>query len=73
MFKWPNKFADVFVISINLEKEEIQYTVRDKDTGVLVEPLRTAKFIVNEVSGMVHFDARECPARLFQHIYDVLQ
>lgn len=73
MFKLPNKYADVFVLAINLEDEEIRYVVRDKDTGFLVEPIRTTKFIVNEASGMVHFDARECPIKLFQHIYNTLE
>lgn len=73
IYKWTNKFADVFISSINLEREEVSYTVRDKETGVLVEPLRKAKFIVNEPGKLVHFDAREMPIDLFSHIYQVLQ
>lgn len=72
MFKWPNKYADVFVISINPEREEVEYDVRDKETGVSVEPRRTAKFIVNEPGKLVHFDNRECPIDLFKHIYQTL-
>ena len=70
LFKLPNKFSDIFIMSINLEEEEIRYMARDKETGNLVEPLRTAKFIINDK--MVHFDARECPTDLFNHIYQTL-
>lgn len=73
MFKWPNKYADVFITMIDLDKEEVQYTVRDKDTGILVEPSKKSKFIVSASNGMVYFDARECPINLFQHIHNVLQ
>lgn len=72
MFKIPNKFADVFILSIVPEKEQIVYTVRDKDTGVLVEPLRTTKFVINEVDRMVHFDARVVSLDIFQRAYQVL-
>jgi hypothetical protein len=73
MFKIPMKFADVFVLAINIEDEEIVYTVRDKDTGICVEPLRHTKFIVNDVTKVVHFDAREVSLDLFSHIYQVLK
>lgn len=72
MFKIPNKFADVFILSIDPEKEQIEYTVRDKDTGVLVEPLRTTKFVINEADRMVHFDARFVSLDIFQRAYQVL-
>lgn len=70
IFKWSNKFADVFISSI--DDQEITYEVRDKDTGVMIEPKRKTKYIVNEVSKMVHFDAREIQVELFGHIYQTL-
>ena len=68
MFKLPMKFADVFIRSIG--DEEIVYEVRDKDTGLLVEPMRIAKYV--EANGIVHFDMREVNKDLFAHIKNIL-
>jgi len=62
------KFADVFIRSIT--DDEIIYEVRDKDTGLLVEPLRIAKYV--KVNGLVHFDMREVNCDLFDHIRNIL-
>ncbi len=67
LFKWPNKFADVFFISIN---DTIEYEVRDKESGKLVEPKKQAKYVVS--GAMVYFDHREIPLELFNHIALVL-
>ena len=53
------RFADVFISKI--DDQEASYEVRDKDTGVLVEPRRSTKYIVNDSTGMVAFDSRENP------------
>lgn len=65
-------YADVFVRTINPEKSTITYEVRDKNTGILVEPRRETPFIVNDITKMVHFDAREVPFPMFSRAYECL-
>jgi hypothetical protein len=64
------QFADVFVDKI--DQTEISYSVRDRISGVLVEPRRSTKFIVNEADGNVHFDSRFISIPHFQKIYQTL-
>ncbi len=71
LFKVPMRFADVFISKI--DESGVDYEVRDKNTGLLVEPRRSAKYIVNDATGMVHFDSREIPLVQFQRTYQVLQ
>lgn len=73
LFKLCNKFADIFISNIDDKAETITYDVRDKETGIMTEPKRQTKFIINDVSKMVHFDAREIPLDLFGHIYNTLK
>lgn len=71
LFKVQMQFADVFISSI--DDKEIIYEVRDKETGIMSEPARKTKYILNEVTKRVHFDAREIPMDLFRHIYNTLK
>jgi hypothetical protein len=70
LFKVQMRFADVFISKI--DDQEVSYEVRDKDTGNLVEPRRSTKYIINDATKMCHFDNREIPLVQFQHIYNVL-
>lgn len=44
LFKVPSATADLFISDLN--KDEITYSVRDKETGTLLEPVKTSKFVV---------------------------
>jgi hypothetical protein len=70
LYKVGMQFADVFISRIS--DTEIDYEVRSKDVGLLVEPRRSTKYIINDATKMCHFDNREIPLVQFQHIYNVL-
>ena len=55
LFKVQLQHSDMFVRMIDLEKSKIQYSVRDKLTGNLLEPEQNVPFIVNEVEQKVEF------------------
>lgn len=70
LFKVPLNLADLFIEKVT--EEEITYSVRTKDTGELMEPRRTTKYLINEQTKRVHFDMREVPVEMLQLIYQVL-
>lgn len=60
--------ADMFIEDINLEKTEIAYEIREKESGKLLEPKRIGKF---EVLGQqVLFDRFFVPLTRFEHILE---
>jgi hypothetical protein len=67
------KFADVFIRVIDTLAETVVYEVRDKDTGNLVEPTRLTKYVINDATGIVHFDMREIPVEMFNYISMILK
>lgn len=71
LFKVPLNLADLFIEKVT--EEEITYSVRTKDTGELMEPRRTTKYLINEQDGMTHFDNRFISVQQLQFIYQVLQ
>lgn len=70
LFLWPNQFSDVFISSI--DDSHIVYTVRDKVTGILMEPPRKTKYMVDEINKMIHLDNRSMPIEQFVHAYNTL-
>lgn len=70
LFRWPNQFSDVFVSAI--DGEFITYEVRDKLTGVLMEPKRTTKFVVDEIKNSIYLDERTMPMDIFNAAYLML-
>jgi hypothetical protein len=55
LFKVPLQHSDMFVKGIDLERSIIQFQVRDKLTGNLLEPEQNVPFFVNEVEQKVEF------------------
>lgn len=70
LFKIQNQFADVFIKKIN--KDDLIYEVRDKTTGVLMEPERTARYYIDELQKKIHFDERYMSFELFNNAYAAL-
>lgn len=70
LYKIENQFADIFIKTIT--KENIIYEVRDKITGVLMEPERTAKYYIDELQKKIHYDERYMSFDLFNRAYSVL-
>lgn len=70
LFRISNQQADLFVSHINLKNKDISYTVRDKETGMLLEPPNKSKLTVTEQQ--VLFDGRPIPLGLAQFIEQTL-
>lgn len=70
LYKWPNQFSDVFIISIT--PDAIIYEVRDKLTGKLMEGQRTVKYVIDEIKKDVYFDERTMPLEEFLRAYQIL-
>ena len=70
LFRISNQQADLFISSINLKNKDISYTVRDKETGMLLEPPNKSKLTVTEQT--VLFDGRPVPLDLAHYIEQIL-
>ena len=62
----PN--SDMFISDINTDLMEIQYEVREKDTGKLMEAMQVVKMSMSEDNNKVHFDNRTIPTKMFNHL-----
>ena len=71
LYKWRCEFSDVFVSTI--DGEQITYTVRDKVTGILMEPPRKSKYVVDEIKKMIYFDERSMFLAEFLLAYETLK
>ncbi|KKL99824.1 hypothetical protein LCGC14_1810570 [marine sediment metagenome] len=56
MFKIELEFSDLFVSSIDISGLVICYSVRDKETGKMIEEKHTSK--MEEFEGKFYFDNR---------------
>jgi hypothetical protein len=71
LFKFCTNHADLFISSLDLAKKEITYSVRDKETGKLLEPSTKSKLVLN--NNQVIFDvSRVFPLELAKHIEHIL-
>lgn len=70
LFKLSNQQADLFISRIDFSKREIDYSVREKDTGVLLEPPNKSKLTITE--SIILFDGRPVPLDLAKHISVIL-
>lgn len=48
-FKICTQFADLFISDLDLSGKTIAYSVRDKETGIILEPHSKSKLMVNEL------------------------
>lgn len=56
LIKIPLQLSDLFVEALDRELKTITYSVRDKEKGLLMEPLRCSKWELIESD--IHFDMR---------------
>jgi hypothetical protein len=69
-FKIQQQYSDVFVVGIDVEKGEITYEVRKKETGLRLEPDKTEKILVD--GDKAYYANRYMDIKLFAHINAVL-
>lgn len=55
LYKVSLQHADMFIRELNLENNTIRFEIRDKNTGVLMEPEIVSKFMVNELEQKIIF------------------
>lgn len=71
LFKVPLQHADMFISSIDTKNHLISYTMRDKNTGTLIEPP-----IVNDVfevlQDRISFSKRQIPHEQVYKIHETL-
>lgn len=65
------QLADLFIESLDLSEKTIVYSVRDKETGILLEPHFKSKLTMNEQQ--ILFDHRHIDLRYAKHIEEVLR
>jgi hypothetical protein len=64
--------SDMFVKILDLEKNLITFQIRDKISGILLEPETTLPFVVNELEQKIEFGARYIQFGLAQIISNYL-
>lgn len=70
VFKITLDLSDLFIHSIDMDKQIIIYEIRDKNNGVLLEPRRSAP--LEFYPDKVYFDNRFLETDLFKHVYFIL-
>lgn len=70
LFKVNLNLADIFISELDLSKGVIAYSVRDKETGILLEPHLESKLLVNDKQVM--FDSRFIDKNYAKHIEETL-
>ncbi len=70
LFKVQLQHSDLFISAIDPIKCLISYEVRDKKTGLLLEPSSFSKFEVLE--DKISFDKRQIPIPIVQQIVETL-
>lgn len=72
LFMVPLTHGTMFIREIDRHKRTIEYEVRDKEEGRLLEPVRKSPFIIHE--GKIHFDMRFIPLaqveKIIQYLYE---
>lgn len=48
LFRVSSTHSDLFISLLDLKKKEIHYTVRDKETGILLEPPLKSKITITD-------------------------
>lgn len=71
LFKVCLTHADLFISSLDLSINSIEYTVRDKETGNLLEPHFKSKLAMNDKQ--ITFDHRHIDLRFAKHIEETLK
>lgn len=70
-FKVCLNHADLFISSLDLSAKTIAYSVRDKETGILLEPHFKSKLVMNDKQ--VTFDHRFIDLNFAKHIEATLK
>lgn len=70
LFKVQLQHSDLFVSAIDPIKKLISYELREKNTGVLLEPSNFSKFEVLE--DRISFDKRQIPIPVVKMIVETL-
>jgi hypothetical protein len=68
--KVPLEKADLFIHLFNEDKRLLTYEIRDKETGVRLEPKRTSNYEIKE--GKLMFDMRYITLELGNYINKLL-
>ena len=70
LFKVQLQFIDLFIESLDLSAKVIAYSVRDKETGKLLEPHFKSKLVINK--NQIDFDMRHISLDMAKFIESVL-
>lgn len=68
LYKVPLEHSDLFITHVDLEKATITYTVRDKESGRLLEPESIDSKISVTPDGKANFDNRWLAAQMLPYI-----
>lgn len=72
LFSVQTPLATLFIRSIDTERKRIVYDVRDKETGILLEPQKDSGYVIFE--GNMRFDhIRFIPIPLLEQIMSTIQ
>lgn len=71
LFKVCLTHADLFISALDLREKTIEYSVRAKESGQLVEPHFKSKLILND--SQIIFDQRHIILGLAKHIEHTLK
>lgn len=71
LIKIPLQNADMFVEA--LPEGSITYSIRHKETGILLEPVKTSKIEADDAAGVVRFDNRYISIQFFAYMVEILQ
>lgn len=70
LFKVSITHADLFISHLDLSGKTIAYSVRDKETGILLEPHFKSRLEINE--SQIMFDSRYIGLGFAKHIETTL-
>lgn len=68
LYKVPLEHSDLFITHVDLEKATITYTVRDKESGRLLEPESVDSKITITPDGKANFDNRWLAVQVLPYI-----
>lgn len=71
LIKIPLQYADLFIHSLDLEKNTIGVETREKESGKLLTPRRVEKFQVMN-NGRIYFAGSELPVNVLESIHQIL-
>lgn len=70
IFKVTLSNSDMFIHQVDWTNKTIKYSIRDKDNGKKLEPLKTSPFVTE--GEMIHFDYRHITVNYLKEIDRIL-